>query len=216
MDKKGFTLLEIIIVIVVLGILATLGLPAYNNTIENSKSRICQANLDALKVALDIYAMDHDIMPGSLSELPAEYINKAYASIMQRKDAWKIKLAYFIVGLQEKGFAYASPFIKDLAKGNMKMITCPNDTRSVLPAHGSYGLNVALRGMSSQEYQRILSDTPLIGDCNIDTFSSEADLDNRHTHFKLLDIISSPEHYHNVATKALQSRGYYGKRQKNE
>lgn len=184
MKKKAFTLMEIIIIVVVIGILATLGLPTYQNVIEDSKAKVCQANLQALNTSLEIYAMEHDVMPGGLSELTPEYIEKAYAHILQEKGAWKIKLAYFIVRWEQRGLAYAG-LLSDISKGNLSLITCPSDT-SPPPTGISYGLNSVLENMTSQAYRALPDDTLLIGDCENVTFTNLTDLNERHKHYGIL------------------------------
>ncbi|MFA5410745.1 MAG: prepilin-type N-terminal cleavage/methylation domain-containing protein [Candidatus Omnitrophota bacterium] len=47
--KKAFTLLELVIVIVVVGVLATLGLQSYQVTIEKSRGAEAKANLGLLR-----------------------------------------------------------------------------------------------------------------------------------------------------------------------
>lgn len=197
MKRRSFTLTELLVVIVVIGVLATLGVPMYQGVIENSKATVCEENLKALKTALDIYAMEHDTMPAAISLLPYEYIKKAYAQHMQTEGAWRVKLAYFIVEWQERGLAYAGNFVRDLAKGDIKIITCPNDPTS--PAEGgiSYGVNSTLVGITSQSYRSLLANTVLIGDCENAMFNSSADLSERHKHPKFLNT----ETYAQVVTK---------------
>lgn len=182
MKKRAFTIMEIIIVVAVIGILATLAFPAYKNVIENSKARVCETNLQALNTALEIYAMDHDVMPGDLSELPPEDVQKAYARILQEKGAWKIKLAYFIVGQEQRGLVYAG-LLTNLAGGNISLMTCPADHTP--PAEGgiSYGLNSALASMTSQVYRALPASALLIGDSDTTTFTSESSLKERHKYY---------------------------------
>lgn len=179
MGKKAFTLLEVMVVVVVIGISVTLGMPIYQNIVEGSKAKVCESNLKALKASLDIYAMENDNMPASLSQIPQEYIERAYARIFKEKDAWKLKLAKFIVACQQKGYAYAAFLRDNLAKGNMGLITCPKDS-SPSASHGSYGLNADLAGKSSQYYRNLAPGTLLISDCDNAEFHSSTDLSPRH------------------------------------
>mgnify|MGYP001590185566 CR=1 FL=1 len=82
MRKAGFTLMEMMLVVVVIGILATLGFPAYKNVIEDSKAKVCQTNLRVISAALDIYAMEHDSIPGDLSKLPSFAFFKSWFVIL--------------------------------------------------------------------------------------------------------------------------------------
>lgn len=193
MRKKSFTLLEIMVVVVIVGILATLGVPFYQNIVENSKSTICEEHLKVLKTAMDIYAMENDTMPASLSRLPQEYIKRAYVSRLGQKDAWKIKLADFILNLKERGLAYAEPFLNILTRGDISLLTCPRDPSP--PAQGgiSYGVYADLgdtngdgKGMSSQEYRDLIPGTALIGDSDSAIFTNSSELIFRHNRYGIL------------------------------
>jgi len=69
MKKASFTLIEILVGLVILSILATLGIPQYQNFIEQGRAKACAVNLDTLQRALDIYVMEHDAIPASLDDL---------------------------------------------------------------------------------------------------------------------------------------------------
>ena len=79
MKNKAFTLIEIMVVCVVIVILATISIPTYQTIVEKAHATTCESNLNLLKSALDVYIMDHDTMPASLSQLPPKYIDNAYA-----------------------------------------------------------------------------------------------------------------------------------------
>ncbi|MCM8795262.1 MAG: prepilin-type N-terminal cleavage/methylation domain-containing protein [Candidatus Omnitrophica bacterium] len=179
MRKKAFTLMEIVIVIIVVGILATLGMPLYQNFIEDQKAKVCEANLKAQKTALDIYMMEHDGVPGSLSYIPQRYFDQAYSLILKEKDAWKIKLAYFILELQEKSLAFAVPLANILGG----RFVCPKD-KNPSATHGSYGINAALVGMTAADYRKFEGLT--IADCENPAFSSLNDVAKRHAHSQIL------------------------------
>ena len=55
MYRKGFTLLELLIVVIVIGILAAIALPQYMSTIERSKAGEAMANIGAIRSSLDRY-----------------------------------------------------------------------------------------------------------------------------------------------------------------
>ena len=63
-NKSGFTLLEIIIVIIIVGVLASLALPRLFNTIEFSRSTEALNVLGGLKRAADRCSLANEAMTG--------------------------------------------------------------------------------------------------------------------------------------------------------
>lgn len=58
--KQAFTLLELIIVIVIVGVLATLGMISYRTTIEKSRGAEAKANLSLLRKMQFAYYLEYD------------------------------------------------------------------------------------------------------------------------------------------------------------
>lgn len=86
----GFTLLELLVVLVVLGLLAGLVAPKYFKQLGKSESKTAQAQLEGIAKALDLYRLDAGRYPSSeqgllaLTERPADeprwdgpYLHKA-------------------------------------------------------------------------------------------------------------------------------------------
>ena len=66
--RRGFTLVELAIVIAILGILALYALPKYQGMVEEARSSEARAQLGAVRSALGIYyAKNHGTYPGSLN-----------------------------------------------------------------------------------------------------------------------------------------------------
>lgn len=60
LNKKGFTLIELIVVIIILGVLATIAIPQYLNMIEKGKVAKAKAHLIMLRTAQKLFAAEHN------------------------------------------------------------------------------------------------------------------------------------------------------------
>ncbi len=67
----GFTLLELLVVIVIIGLLAGLVAPRYFDTVAKSKAKVARAQMDALEKALDQYRLEVGTLPTSDQGLQA-------------------------------------------------------------------------------------------------------------------------------------------------
>lgn len=79
MAKKGFTLLEIIIVIIIIGVLASLALPRLFRTIEYSRSAEALAAMATIRNAVErCYLMNNGSLSGCIasSSLPQTFIER--------------------------------------------------------------------------------------------------------------------------------------------
>ena len=59
-NKKGFTLVEILIVVVILGILAAIVIPQFTDASTQSKVSSCQTSLQSLRSQIELYKIQHN------------------------------------------------------------------------------------------------------------------------------------------------------------
>jgi general secretion pathway protein G len=68
---SGFTLLELLVVIVIIGLLSGLVVPRYFDTVGKSKAKVAKAQMVALEKALEQYRLDVNAYPTSEQGLNA-------------------------------------------------------------------------------------------------------------------------------------------------
>ena len=68
---KGFSLVELMIVIVIIGVLAAIAVPIYSNSVTKAKRAEADATLGSIRTQLDIYKAEFGRYP---KERTAEYV----------------------------------------------------------------------------------------------------------------------------------------------
>jgi general secretion pathway protein G len=88
--SRGFTLIELMIVISVILILVSVALPAYNQSIWRARESVLKQNLFALRSVISQYTLDKQKAPQSLEDLvTAGYFKQLPNDPMTgRNDTW--------------------------------------------------------------------------------------------------------------------------------
>lgn len=91
-NKSGFTLIELILVVVILGILAGAVIPVFQGRSEQARIGRAKTDIATYSTQIDLYALDHnDKYPESLSALVSE--KKKYVQQIA-KDPWGNEYVY--------------------------------------------------------------------------------------------------------------------------
>ena len=67
--ERGFTLIELIIVLSIIGLLVGLGLPTYKSATVKAREAVLKENLFILRSQIDLYAHDKGKYPASIQAL---------------------------------------------------------------------------------------------------------------------------------------------------
>jgi len=73
--RQGFTLVEVVVVVVVLGILSTVALVGYGKYQANANSTACATNVKTVDAAIAAYKSKHGgVLPTQQSDIVPEYL----------------------------------------------------------------------------------------------------------------------------------------------
>ncbi len=72
---KGFTLVELLIVVIILAILAAIVVPQFTATTDDARASAFDSNLAAMRAAAELYRQQHGAYPGAVAAGSATCVN---------------------------------------------------------------------------------------------------------------------------------------------
>jgi general secretion pathway protein G len=89
---SGFTLLELLIVMMIIATLAAMAIPAYTRNVQAAKEAVLREDLAVLRTAIGSYTVDKQKSPQGLEDLvTAGYLKTVPKDpITQRTDTWTL------------------------------------------------------------------------------------------------------------------------------
>jgi len=88
--RRGFTFVEMMVVIAIIVILITIAIPRYQKSIIRSREAVLMNNLSTLRTVIDNYTYDKEKAPQSLNDLVSEgYLKRVPLDPIANTDQWK-------------------------------------------------------------------------------------------------------------------------------
>jgi len=116
-STRGFTLIELMVVMAIVSILLTIALPIYQKSITRSKESVLRNNLFTLRSMIDEYTIDKGKAPQSLQDLVSEgYLRQIPLDPITGSDqTWRIIMEENAIGGNT-----SSPGVFDVKSGSDK------------------------------------------------------------------------------------------------
>ncbi|WP_263410042.1 type II secretion system protein [Terriglobus tenax] len=89
--ERGFTLIELIIVMTIILLLMAMAIPAYQNSVKKAKEAVLKEDLQTMRQAIDSYTVDKEKGPQTLDDLvQAGYLKSMPIDpFTHNKDTWQ-------------------------------------------------------------------------------------------------------------------------------
>jgi general secretion pathway protein G len=103
--EQGFTLLEIMVVVVIIGLLAAVVAPSFMNQIDTAAANRARSDIRNIETALNLYRLDNFRYPSTTEGLEALVTNPGEAVAPN----WRQSLPKMPIDPWERPYQYASP-----------------------------------------------------------------------------------------------------------
>ncbi len=116
--RRGFTLIELMIVMAIIAILMSMAVPIYNRSITRARESVLRNNLFTMRTVIDEYTYDKQKAPQSLQDLVSEgYLRQIPTDPMTgTSDSWKTIMEDSLNAVNQ-----TEPGIFDVKSGSDKM-----------------------------------------------------------------------------------------------
>lgn len=120
-NQKGFTLIELMVVLIILGLLATIVLPKFLGSEEKAKRKVAITQIRSLESALDSYKLDNGFYPTTdqgldalikkpeVGRIPTKWREGGYLKPARiPKDPWDKEYVYISPGSDNREYEIVS------------------------------------------------------------------------------------------------------------
>jgi general secretion pathway protein G len=115
--ETGFTLIELMIVMLIIGVLMTIAVPNYMAAVKAAKESVLKEDLHVMRNAIDSYTMDKQKAPQSLQDLvEGGYLKSIPTDPMTRtNDTWVVEQSDSLHSIDQ-----SDPGIDDVHSGDQE------------------------------------------------------------------------------------------------
>ena len=116
-NEAGFTLMELMIVMMIIGVLTTLAIPSFVSAVRSAKEAVLKENLRVMRSAIDSYTMDKQKAPQSLDDLVQDGYLKVIPEdpMTKARDTWVTDVGDSLHSLDQ-----TDPGIDDVHSGSQE------------------------------------------------------------------------------------------------
>ena len=136
LSKKGFTLIELMIVVAIIGILAAIAIPKFAELIRKSSEGASKGNLGAIRSAMAIYYGDMEgIYPANMAALTisGKYLTAIPTSRAPNYHADSSGVVFFsVAGLTDAGGWSYNDISTNANSGNVLVSCTHTDTKGTI------------------------------------------------------------------------------------
>jgi general secretion pathway protein G len=118
-NSKGFTLVELLIVVIILAILAAIIVPQFSAATDDANQSAYDTNVANLRSAIDLYRQQHGAYPGGVAAGGGACVNGAPVAALVGEPSFQAQLKNFTnaagdacTGYDKDEFKYG-PYLKD-------------------------------------------------------------------------------------------------------
>lgn len=118
-DQDGFTLVELLIVVIILAILAAIIVPQFSAATDDANQAAYDTNISNIRAAVDLYRQQHDAYPGAVTSTGATCINGTAEAGAVGEPAFQKQLRFYTnaageacTGTDPNEFKYG-PYLKE-------------------------------------------------------------------------------------------------------